>query len=420
VTFSIFGTFFMTRREHFILILILGSLSTVSPFAIDMYLPGFPAIAAELGTTIDQVQFSLTAYLVGIAVGQLLYGPLLDRFGRRPPLYFGLIIYIIASVGCGFSQSIEALVAMRFLQALGGCAGMVAAQTLVRDLFPVNRTAQAFSSITLVIAVSPMIAPTAGGYVTAAFGWQSVFFALAFITLVILVCVYFVLPEGRKADKTLSLRPRNVIKNFYSVVKEPQFVMYALGGGIAMSAPFAYIAGSSFVFMNLYGATAQQYGWIFAIVAGAIIGTSQLNHILLNRFTSQQLVKYTLRFQLVIGIILVAGVWFDWFSMIGLIAMTFVFLAGQGLTGPNSTALSLAPFTKNTGSAASLLGSFRMAMGGLASAAVSALHNDTALPMIVGMVACPVIAIIILTLSKGVVRYRAYRKRMEEDSSILM
>src|SRR5687767_14365503 len=121
--------------------------------------------------------------------------------------------------------------------------------------------------------------------------------------------------------------------------------------------------------MNLYGATAQQYGWIFAIVAGAIIGTSQLNHILLNRFTSQQLVKYTLRFQLVLGIILVAGVWFDWFSMIGLIAMTFLFLAGQGLTGPNSTALSLAPFTKNTGSAAALLGSFRMAMGGLASAA---------------------------------------------------
>jgi DHA1 family bicyclomycin/chloramphenicol resistance-like MFS transporter len=303
---------------------------------------------------------------------------------------------------------------------LGGCAGMVAAQTLVRDLFPSNRTAQAFSSITLVIAVSPMIAPTAGGYVAAHFGWQPIFFLLALITMIIMASVFFVLPEGRKADKSLSLRPRNVIKNFYSVVKEPQFVMYALGGGIAMSAPFAYIAGSSFVFMNLYGATAQQYGWIFAIVAGAIIGSSQLNHILLNHFTSQQLVKYTLRFQTVIGIVFVVGVWQDWFNMIGLIAMTFIFFTGQGLTGPNSTALSLAPFTKNTGSAASLLGSFRMAMGGVASAAVSTFHNDTALPMVLGMVACPVIAISILALSKGVVRYRAYRKRMEEDSSILM
>lgn len=385
-----------------------------------MYLPGFPTIAADLGTSIDRVQYSLTAYLVGIAVGQLLYGPLLDRFGRKHPLYAGLAVYIVASVGCAFSRSIDALIAMRFLQALGGCAGMVAAQTLVRDLIPSNRTAQAFSSITLVIAVSPMIAPTAGGYVAAAFGWESIFFLLAFITLLITVCVYFFLPEGRKADKTLSLRPRHVIRNFYGVVKEPQFLMYAVGGGISMAAPFAYIAGSSFVFMNLYGATAQQYGWIFAVVAGGIIGTSQLNHVLLDRFTSQQLVKYTLRFQMVLGIFFVAGVWLDWFNLTGLIAITLAFLAGQGLTGPNSSALSLAPFSKHTGSAASLLGSFRMAMGGVASALVSAFHDGTALPMTIGIVACPVIGISILTLGKGVVRYRAYRKRMEEDSSILM
>jgi DHA1 family bicyclomycin/chloramphenicol resistance-like MFS transporter len=410
----------MTRRESVLLILLLGSLSTVSPFAIDMYLPGFPAIAGDLDTTIDRVQYSLTAYLIGIAAGQLLYGPLLDRFGRRRPLYVGLTVYILASVGCAFSTSIDALIAMRFLQALGGCAGMVAAQTLVRDLFPANRTAQAFSSITLVIAVSPMIAPTLGGYVTAAIGWQSVFYILAFITLLIAVCIYIWLPEGRKADKTLSLRPSNVMRNFYKVVKEPQFVMYALGGGIAMATPFAYIAGSSFVFMDLYGATPKQYGWIFAVVAGGIIGSSQLNHVLLNRFSSQQLVKVTLRFQTVIGLLFVLGVWLDWFNLPGFLGMTFIFLAGQGLIGPNSTALSLAPFTQHTGSAASLLGSFRMAMGGFATAAVSIFHNDTALPMTICMVACPVIGISILTLSKGVVRYRAYRKRMEEDSSILM
>jgi DHA1 family bicyclomycin/chloramphenicol resistance-like MFS transporter len=172
--------------------------------------------------------------------------------------------------------------------------------------------------------------------------------------------------------------------------------------------------------MELYGASAQQYGWIFAIVAGGLIGMSQLNHILLNRFTSQQLVKHTLRFQTFVGIVFVAGVWLNWFNMIGFFAMTFVFLAGQGLTGPNSTALSLAPFTRNTGSAASLLGSFRMAVAGLASAAVSAFHDETALPMVVGMVACPIIAISVLTVGKGVVRYRANKKRMEEDSSVLM
>jgi DHA1 family bicyclomycin/chloramphenicol resistance-like MFS transporter len=409
----------MTRRENILLILILGSLSTVSPFAIDMYLPGFPAIADDLGTTIDRVQFSLTGYLVGIAAGQLLYGPLLDRFGRTPPLYAGLTVYVIASIGCAFSQSIDALIAMRFLQALGGCAGMVAAQTLVRDLFPANRTAQAFSSLTLVIAISPMIAPTLGGYITAAYGWQSIFYMLASITLLIAACVYLFLPEGRVADKTISLRPRSVLRNFFGVIKEPQFIMYALGGGTAMAAPFAYIAGSSFVFMQLYGASAQQYGWIFAIVAAGLIGMSQLNHILLNRFTSQQLVKYALRFQTLVGIVFVTGVWLGWFNMIGFFAMTFVFLAGQGLTGPNSTALSLAPFTKNTGSAASLLGAFRMAVAGLASAGVSAFHDETALPMVVGMVACPVIAISVLTVGKGVVRYRA-KKGIKEDPSPIM
>jgi DHA1 family bicyclomycin/chloramphenicol resistance-like MFS transporter len=410
----------MTKKEHFITILILGSLSTISPFSIDMYLPGFPAIANDLGTTIDQVQFSLTSYLIGIAAGQLLYGPLLDRFGRRPPLYAGLLAYVVASVGCAMSGSIEALIAARFLQALSGCVGMVAAQTLVRDIFPSNRTAQAFSSITLVIAVSPMIAPTVGGYITASIGWQAIFILLAAITVLMMISVHFVLPEGKKADTTISLRPTSVLRNFYAVVREPQFVMYALGGGLAMAAPFAYIAGSSFVFMNLFGATPKQYGWIFAVVAAGLIGVSQLNHLLLNRFSSQQLVKYTLRFQAVVGTVFVAGVIYDWFDIVGFFSMTFLFLAGQGLTGPNSTALSLAPFTKHTGSAASLLGSYRMAVAGVVSAGVSAFHDGTALPMVIAMVGCPGVALVIFTLGKSVVRYRAYRKRMDEDSSVLM
>src|SRR6187402_1573801 len=177
------------QRYYFFLILILGALATISPFSIDMYLPGFPAIATDLATTIDQIQYSLTAYLVGISVGQILYGPLLDRFGRKNPLYVGLAIYVLASVGCAFTDSISSLIVMRFFQALGGCAGIVAAQALVRDLFPINKTAQVFSMITLVISVSPMIAPTVGGYVTAAIGWHYVFLVLGGITLLIIAGV---------------------------------------------------------------------------------------------------------------------------------------------------------------------------------------------------------------------------------------
>jgi MFS transporter, DHA1 family, multidrug resistance protein len=410
----------MSRKQYLILILLLGSLSTISPFSIDMYLPGFPAIANDLGTTIAQVQFSLTAYLIGIAVGQLLYGPLLDRFGRKIPLYAGLCVYILASVGCTFSTSIESLVAMRFLQALGGCAGMVASQTLVRDLFPLNKMAQAFSSITLVIAVSPMIAPTVGGYVTVAFGWASVFWVLAFLTLLILSSTYFVLPEGRKADTTISLRPKSVLKNFYAVVKQPQFIMYTLAGGIAMSAPFAYIAASADVFMNVYKSSEREFGWIFAIIAMGMIGSAQLNHILLKYFKSEQLVKYAFRYQTFLGIFLIVGTWLGWYDKIGLLVMIFVFFTGQGITGPNSTALALAPFTKHTGSAASLLGSFRMAIAGLVSAMVSLWHDGTALPMVVTIVLCVITGLTILTFGKVVIRYQARRKEVEEEPSVLM
>jgi MFS transporter, DHA1 family, multidrug resistance protein len=411
----------MTRKEHVITILILGALSTVSPFSIDMYLPGFPSIAEDLGTTVDRVGFSLTAYLIGISAGQLIYGPLLDRFGRRIPMYVGMSIYLLASVGCALSQSIDALILMRFLQALGGCAGMVAAQTLVRDLFPTNRTAQAFSSITLVIAVSPMIAPTVGSYLTVAFGWHSVFVLLTIVTLIILACVHFVLPEGRKADPSMSLKPKAVINNFIFVIKEPQFLIYTLAGGVAMSAPFAFITGSPDVFMTGYGLTEKQYGWVFAFVAAGIIGSSQLNYFLLKRFSNAQLVRYPLAYQSVLGTIMVLGIVYNWFNLFSLLAVMFVFVTGQGLVGPNASALSLAPFTRHTGSAASLLGSYRMAIGGVISALVSAFHNDTALPMIAGMAICPIAALIILVIGKVTIRYHARKKAVQgEDNAVLM
>jgi DHA1 family bicyclomycin/chloramphenicol resistance-like MFS transporter len=251
-----------------------------------MYLPGFQAISQDLNTTIAQVQLSLSSYLVGLAVGQLLYGPLLDRFGRKMPLYGGMAVYVLASLGCALTTSVETLIFMRFLQAVGGCAGMVAAMALVRDLFPVNQMAKVFSLLMLVIAVSPMIAPTLGGYVTAAFGWHYVFLILAAIAGLIMLGVYFFLPEGRQPDASLSLRPRPVLASFLSVLKNPRFLTYALAGGVGSATSLAYIAGSPFVFMGLYGVNEQQYGWIFAFLASAMIGSTQLNNLLLRWFRS--------------------------------------------------------------------------------------------------------------------------------------
>lgn len=410
----------MTRKEYFTIILILGSLCTISPFAIDMYLPGFPAIAEDLSTSMAAVQLSLTSYLVGISLGQLLYGPLLDRYGRKLPLYMGLAVYIISSLGCALTQSVETLIAMRFVQALGGCVGMVAAQTLVRDIFPVNKTAQVFSLLTLVIAISPMIAPTLGGYITTAFDWHYVFILLAIITAAIMVATYFMLPQGNAPDPTISLRPKPVLASFYKVVKEPQFLIYTLAGGIATAAPFAYIAGSADVFINIYKMSEQQYGWTFALLASAMIGTTQLNHILLKKFSSQKIVRFTLLYQSLIGILLVLGVGLSIVGQYGLIVLLFVFLTGQGLSNPNATALSLAPFSKYAGSAAALMGSFRMAMGGLVSAAVSFFHTGTALPMVGTMTFCALAGLSALVIGKVKVRYKARKREIEEDTSVLM
>jgi MFS transporter, DHA1 family, multidrug resistance protein len=406
----------MTNKQHFILILLLGSLATISPFSIDMYLPGFPTIAEDLNTTIAAVQLSLTSYFIGIAAGQILYGPLLDRYGRKIPLYTGLIIYVIASFACAFTKSVESLIVMRFLQAVGGCAGMVAAQALVRDIFPVDKTAQAFSWMTLVVAVSPMIAPTLGGYATVAFGWHSIFIILAVITIIILVLSYTLLPSGKKPDPSLSLRPKPVINNFITVLKQPQFLIYTFVGSFAAAAPFAYIAGSADVFMNLYHVSEQAYGWIFAIIAGVMIGSSQLNHIFLKYSTNERIIKISLLMQCSVGVVLFAGTVLGWFDMITLIVLISLLVAGHGLVNPNSTALSLAPFSKLTGSAASLSGSMRMALGGVASAIVSALHNGTAIPMISVMVGCVLIAAILLLIGRLMLRSQTKKQGIDEKA----
>lgn len=390
----------MSKKENFVLILILGALCTISPFSIDMYLPGFPAIAENLNTSISNVQLSLTAYLVGIAIGQLFYGPLLDKYGRKKPLYAGLVIYILTSIACAYTFSVDHLIIMRFLQAIGGCVGMVAAQALVRDLFPINKTAQVLALLTLVIAVSPMVAPTVGGYVTAHFGWQMVFFVLAAITLLILVAIKWYLPVGAQPDGAISLRPKKVMRNYLMVLKNRQFFVYMLVGGIAGAAPFAYIAGSADVFMNRYGISETGYGWIFALLATAMIGSTQMNHFLLRKFSSEQIIKVSLIYQSVVGLIMILGVWMQWLNVYSLIGLMFIFLTGHGLNSPNTAALSLAPFSKNAGSASAMMGSVRMAMGGITSAIVSVFHTGTALPMVAMMAACALLGTVILNMER--------------------
>jgi len=390
----------MKGRERFYTIFTLGLLSAMGAFSIDMYLPGFPDIAKDLHTTIAHVTLSITSFFIGISLGQLAYGPLLDKYGRKKPLYIGLIIYLIASIACAYVPSADALIGVRFLQALGSCAGMVASRALVRDIFPVNENAKIFSLLMLVLALSPIVAPTLGGYVTAAFGWQSIFFILASIGAVTLLLVYFTLPNDRMPNATLSLHPRQVTNDFLEVVKVPQFYTYAFAGAVASSGLYAYVAGSPFVFMEIYKVSEKHYGWIFAFIAVGLIGASQVNTLLLRKYSSEQITRATLFCQCLAGISLVLGAWFHLLGLYSTILLIWVFLSTQGFAFPNTSALSLAPFTKNAGTASALMGAIQLGIGAISTALVSILNNGTALPMTAVMCACAVLSFIILLIGR--------------------
>lgn len=404
------------KRNSFFIILILGLLSAIGPFSIDMYLPGFPAIAASLKTTVAEVTLSLSSFFIGISAGQFLYGPLLDRYGRKKPLYAGISLYLVASACCIFAKSVEVLILLRFFQALGGCAGMVASRAMVRDLFDVSENARVFSLLMLVVGVSPIIAPTLGGTIASTLGWKYIFAVLTAIAAIILIAVHFALPESRKPDKNFSLQPGPIVSGFLSVMREPQFYTYSLTGAIASAGLYAYIGGSPYVFMELFHVTDRQYGWIFAIIAMGLIGSSQLNSVLLRTYKSEQIIRIALILQATTGLCLLLVCLFGKPELFSTIFLIFLFLCCQGCVFPNSSALSLAPFSRNAGTASALLGGIQMCAGALTSAAVGWLSNRTAVPMAGMMAACAVTALSILLTGRRVIRYRAEQAVIEAES----
>lgn len=378
----------------------LGSLTALGPFSIDMYLPGFPAIARDLNTTAAKVSLSLSGYFIGISLGQLLYGPLLDRFGRKKPLFIGLAVYIIASAGCAYATTIDSLIVMRVIQAIGSCAAAVASVAMVRDLFPVKDNAKVFSLLLLVVGVSPMIAPTVGGYVTAAFGWQAVFIILTGMGIAILLATVFWLPDSYKPDKSLSLKPQPILLNFWAVLREPQFYTYAFTGAIAFAGLFAYVSGSPLVFMEVFHTDEKVYGWIFAFLSVGFIGSSQLNTLMLRKYSSQQIVNIALICQVAVGSIFLAAALNGLLTLPITIGFLFLFLCCIGFTNPNAAALSLAPFSKNAGSASALMGAVQMGMGTLISVLISMFEVPSATPMVAAMAGSAALALIVLQLGK--------------------
>ncbi|HXB07589.1 MAG TPA: multidrug effflux MFS transporter, partial [Puia sp.] len=289
----------MNKKTYYTYILVLGSLTALGPFSIDMYLPGFGDIAAGLGTSVAKVGLSLASYFVGISLGQLLYGPLLDRHGRKKPLYAGLGLYIVATVVCMRAQNINVLIVLRFIQAVGSCAAQVTAMAMVRDLFGPKESAKVLSLLLLVLGASPMIAPTAGGYIVVTFGWRAIFLVLLILGVLILLLSIFFLPNSYPADKGFSLKPGPIVRNFLAVFRVPQFLIFVFVQALAFAGLFTYVSGSPVVFMDIFHVDKKVYGWIFAFLSVAFIGLSQFNSLLLRRYTSQQIIRVALSGQVV-------------------------------------------------------------------------------------------------------------------------
>ena len=371
----------MDRKQFIILILILGFITALGAFSIDMYLPAFTAIAADLHTNVSGVQLSLASYFFGISAGQLLYGPLLDRYGRKKPLFIGLSVYVAASLACAATHSIHLLIALRLLQALGGCAGIVAARALVRDLFPVTEIAKVLSLLLLVLIVSPMLAPTIGGYVSAYWGWHYIFIILAAIAVVVIVACAIWLPAGRKPDAGLSLKPKHITANYYSVLKHPQFYVYAITGGIALGSQYAYLSGSSYVFISYYHVDKAHFGYLFAFIAAGLIAFSQLNSVVIKKYSSEGLMKTALIIQCFIGVGLFGVTYSGHMGLVAMVGTIFTVLCIQGFITPNAAALSLAPFAKQAGIASALMGFLQLGIGSLSSAIVSFLNEGRLSPI---------------------------------------
>ncbi len=385
-------------KSNVTLIIILGALTAVGPFSIDMYLPGMDSIANHFGTPIENAQFTLTSFIFGISFGQLFYGPIIDRFGRKTPLIVGMILYIVSSLACAFSPSIWGLVFFRFLQSLGACAGMVIPRAVIRDVFPPHEGAKVFSQIILVMGVAPIIAPSIGGILLNYLDWKSIFYTLAAISFLTLVATVYTFHDKKGPDHSISLKFIPVIKEYAEVFSNSHFKAYALTSGFAAAVMFAYIGGSSFVFMVLNGLDKTQYSLLFSFNAFGLILSSQVNRLLLKKYEAATIVKivclgyFPVSFCLVLFSVL-------GFGFIPMLVLIFLLVSSFGLIVPNASALAMAPFSKNAGSASALMGALQLGFGSLSTAAVSLLHDGTELPMLIVMAVCGLSAMSCLLLS---------------------
>ncbi|MBI3146423.1 MAG: Bcr/CflA family multidrug efflux MFS transporter [Pseudogulbenkiania sp.] len=356
------------------LIVLLSALVAFGPLSIDMYLPSLPAIAQDLAAPVGLMQFTIGGFLTGFCLGMLLYGPLSDRFGRRPVLLTGIALYVIASLACVFAASAEQLIALRVLQAIGGGAASVMGRTVVRDVFPLERAAQVLSLMHLVTMIAPLVAPVLGGWLLLVAGWRALFLALALFGAVCLVLVALRLPETHPAERRADVSLAAAFRAYGHLLTDAPTVGYLLALGLTFGAMFAYITGSPFVYIEYFGVAPQYYGYLFGLNITSVIALTTANKWLVRHIALDTLL------QLQTAVIAVAGLALWLLGAESLLAVVLPLLVSVGLTGsigPNTMARLLQRHTEHAGAAMALAVSGQFGLGMLASALVATLHDGT-------------------------------------------
>jgi DHA1 family bicyclomycin/chloramphenicol resistance-like MFS transporter len=391
----------MTAKQEFShrrVIFFLGVLYTLTPFTIDLYLPAFSDIAGDLGTTVPRVSLSVATYFVGFALGQILYGPLLDRFGRRPPMFAWLVLYLLATIGCMTAKTVESLWLFRFLSALGGSALSVGCITMVRDLFPPREGARVFSMLMLVLSVSPLFAPTVGAWIAAGFGWRVIFALLSAVALIDIGILALGIPVSYTPDPEHKLRLKSIFRNFKEVSRIPKFRTYSFAGAFAFSGLFVYLTGSPAIFIEGFGFSKSEYGLIFALLAGGMIGAGQLNNIFLKKRESPEIFRIALFAQVAFAVLFLASVLVFDLSATLTIAFLFLIMSSVGLCYPNAASAALSDVERNVGSASALLGFTQMGIGAGLASLVGLMNVSGTLPTALVMALSSTLALLFVTV----------------------
>jgi DHA1 family bicyclomycin/chloramphenicol resistance-like MFS transporter len=375
------------------LILVLGALVGLAPLSIDMYLPALPSLARELHALPGTAQLTLASYFIGLALGQFAYGLLSDRYGRKPPLYWGLGLYAVASFGCALAPGIGVLVALRFLQALGGCAGIVVPTAVVRDRYDARDSARVQSRLMLVMGVAPMLAPLGGSELLAWFGWRAIFVALGVAGLLCLAAVHWGLRESLAPERAKPLNLATVAATCRVLATDRHYLGYALAGACAGAAMFSYISGSPFVLIDVYGVAPRTFSVIFGCNAFALIAASQVNHRLLGHRTLDGVLRVALVAMMAAGLALLACAWTGALGVAGIVAPLMAFMATLGFITPNAAAGAMAGHGAHAGMASALMGSLRYGVATLAGVGVGLGGGMAAVAMAAAMCACGLAAL---------------------------